>query len=275
MTYHISLFSAFNDFCVFQCFKKLNRGTYPMRLTFIGTSSGLTVIDRSHACIYLEIGDKKLLLDCGEGTTRSLLKLGFDPSDIDLIIISHTHPDHCAGIPTLMQYMHLIGRKSPLSISIPQGISPAFETYFRQLYLLNEKLTFDYELNEYAQGVIYMHNDVSLEAIPNLHLFNLFTLSRQYGISIASYSLIIRESSKTVYYSADLQSAADLNPPEKADLMIVESTHIKIEDALAIASAKNIKRIIFTHIGPEIDTDTLDINTIPAEYAHDGMSIII
>ena len=246
-----------------------------MKLTFIGTSSGLSVIDRSHASLLVEAGNRQILLDCGEGTTRSLLKLGFDPGLIEEIIISHTHPDHCAGIPTLMQYMHLIGRKSPLSIRLPQGISPAFETYFRQLYLLNEKLTFDYELNEYAQGVIYMHNDVSLEAIPNLHLSHLFTLSRQYGISIASFSLIIRESGKTTYYSADLQSAADLNPPEKADLMIVESTHIKIEDAFATAFAKNIKRIIFTHIGPDIDTDTLDINTIPAEYAHDGMSIII
>lgn len=53
--------------------------------------------------LYLEIGDRKVLVDPGAGATMgpnggnifaSLAAIGVAPSDIDVIVVSHTHPDH-------------------------------------------------------------------------------------------------------------------------------------------------------------------------------------
>src|SRR5438067_758501 len=57
----------------------------------------------------LEIGGKRLLLDCGmfqghrkdaDEKNRSFL---FKPSEVDAMILSHAHLDHCGSIPRLVK----------------------------------------------------------------------------------------------------------------------------------------------------------------------------
>lgn len=244
-----------------------------MILTFIGTASGLSVLDRSHASILLQNGEQNLLLDCGEGTVRSLLSLELDPRKIGSIFISHTHPDHCAGIPIFMQYCHLTGREGDLELFLPQGTGESFKKYFRQLYLLNEKLTFDYTLCEYSAGKLVEDEKFFLEAIPNRHLSALRDYADTFGISIASCSFVVREGASVVYYSADLMDTGDLDPPDQTDVMIVESTHITVENALKIARKKGIPKIVFTHIPPELEICDEVRGGVEIRFASEGMKI--
>jgi glyoxylase-like metal-dependent hydrolase (beta-lactamase superfamily II) len=57
--------------------------------------------------LLLRIGDRRVLLEAGAGTTMgpnggrlfaNLQALGLGPEDIDLIVISHTHPDHVGNL---------------------------------------------------------------------------------------------------------------------------------------------------------------------------------
>ena len=246
-----------------------------MKITFIGTASGLSVTDRAHASLLIETGAHYFLIDCGEGAVRSLLMQNIDPNDISAIVISHTHPDHCAGIPTLMQYMHLTEREKPLNIYLPKGVSSAFRKYFDQLYLLNEKLTFDYRMNDYTEGLFWRGDNLSIEAVPNLHLEHYSEYVERYRISAASFSFVFVEGAQSIYYSADLKGMVDLKPPSRADLMIVECTHIGVEEALKLAADKGIKRVIFTHIPPEMDTTNRSFEGITGEFAYDGMGVIV
>ena len=247
-----------------------------MKVTFIGTSSGLSVLNRSHASIHFDDYRTSFLLDCGEGTTNSLLKNGIDTGKIGKIIISHCHPDHCAGIPILMQYLHLIKRENRLDLYLPLGTSEAFRRYFEQVYLINEKLTFDYSLWEYGENAQITVGKVVIKPIPNRHLEGPDSLASIMRISINSYSLSVGQDGKSVYYSADLKDIEDLNPPAGTSIMIVESTHLSVSDAVKKADEMKVERLIMTHISPEMELKKDELTArFKCEFAFDGMTFTI
>ena len=75
-----------------------------MKISFHGAARCVT---GSKHLIELDNG-KKLLLDCGmfQGHPREADQLnrdwGFEPSEIDYLILSHAHIDHCGLIPKLV-----------------------------------------------------------------------------------------------------------------------------------------------------------------------------
>lgn len=66
---------------------------------------------------------RKLLIDCGEGTQLSLKILGWKIKNIDIILFTHFHADHIAGLPGLLLTMANSGRTEPVSIMGPAGLS--------------------------------------------------------------------------------------------------------------------------------------------------------
>lgn len=43
------------------------------------------------------------LVDCGEGTSRQILRSHINPASISGIYISHLHGDHCFGLPGMIE----------------------------------------------------------------------------------------------------------------------------------------------------------------------------
>ena len=74
-----------------------------MKITFHGAAR--TVTGSKHL-VTLKNG-KKILLDCGmyqgmgKETVPLNLDFGFDPNEVDLMILSHAHIDHSGLIPRL------------------------------------------------------------------------------------------------------------------------------------------------------------------------------
>ncbi len=95
-----------------------------LRITFLGTVSGIPTKDRNHSAIIFEhYTDVKstLLFDCGEGTQKQLMINGINFMDIDNIFISHWHADHFAGLIPLIQTMNMEKRKKELNIYGPEA----------------------------------------------------------------------------------------------------------------------------------------------------------
>jgi metallo-beta-lactamase family protein len=75
-----------------------------MQLTSYGAA--LEVTGSQHL---LEVNDKKILLDCGlfQGRRQEAYDknswFGFDPTEIDAVILSHAHLDHSGNLPTLVK----------------------------------------------------------------------------------------------------------------------------------------------------------------------------
>lgn len=76
-------------------------------LTFLGTSASVPSAERNHPAILLEAAGQRMLIDCGEGTQRQLLRSGAGFRRLDRILLTHGHLDHVLGIPGLFSTLGL------------------------------------------------------------------------------------------------------------------------------------------------------------------------
>lgn len=76
-------------------------------LTFLGTSASVPSGERNHPALLLEVAGQRMLIDCGEGTQRQLLRSGAGFRRLDRILLTHGHLDHVLGIPGLFSTLGL------------------------------------------------------------------------------------------------------------------------------------------------------------------------
>ncbi len=76
-------------------------------LTFLGTSASVPSAERNHPALLVEPAGKRVLIDCGEGTQRQLLRSGAGFRRLDRILLTHAHLDHVLGIPGLFSTLGL------------------------------------------------------------------------------------------------------------------------------------------------------------------------
>ena len=74
-----------------------------MSVTWLGTSSGSPSMRRNVSSIALCHGQCTYLVDCGEGSSRQVLRSHINPASISGIYISHLHGDHCFGLPGMIE----------------------------------------------------------------------------------------------------------------------------------------------------------------------------
>ena len=67
---------------------------------------------RTRSSILIESGGERLLVDCGPDLREQLLAA--DVVDIDQVIVTHDHADHCHGIDDLRQVAQHLARQVPL-----------------------------------------------------------------------------------------------------------------------------------------------------------------
>jgi ribonuclease Z len=76
-------------------------------LTFLGTSASVPSAERNHPGLLIEAGSDRILLDCGEGTQRQLLRSAAGFRRLDRLLLTHSHFDHVLGIPGLLSTLRL------------------------------------------------------------------------------------------------------------------------------------------------------------------------
>ena len=90
-----------------------------MKLTILGSGTYVPTKDRGPAGYWLEAGPLNVLIDAGSGTLQRMVRAGKDYMDIDVIIVSHLHPDHVSDLAALFHIMYgcrFRSRKKPLVI---------------------------------------------------------------------------------------------------------------------------------------------------------------
>ncbi len=105
-----------------------------MKLTFLGTGSGVPAKHRNVSSLALHLDDKEgsvWLFDCGEATQHQILHTSLKPRKITKIFITHLHGDHIFGLPGLLSSRSFQGGEAPLTVYGPKGIGDFIETSLR------------------------------------------------------------------------------------------------------------------------------------------------
>jgi ribonuclease Z len=113
--------------------------------TALGTSAAIPTKNRSCSAYYLQIDGDRVLIDCGEGTQRQLVKYVQNGFRLTKIFISHAHADHILGLPGLLFSMNLNGRNKQLGIFAPAKV---IDWVKAQINFFDIELNFDIEFTE-------------------------------------------------------------------------------------------------------------------------------
>jgi len=160
-----------------------------MRLTFLGTSSGIPTRDRSLSGTALRFDDGRVwVVDCGEGTQHGLLHTDLRLSRIDRVLITHLHGDHCWGLPGLLATMGMHGRRGAVAMAGPRGLRAWLET---TLATASVVLPFALEIRELdGPGLVAAEADRRVEAHALVH-------------RVPSYAYLVREAPRRGHLDAE------------------------------------------------------------------------
>jgi ribonuclease Z len=117
-------------------------------LVFLGTSGSVPTARRGLTGTLVRRGGERILLDCGEGTQRQLLRSSVGLVELPEVFLTHYHADHYLGLPGMLKTFSLRGREAPLTVYGPPGLVDLFGALQR----IFGKLTYRLDLVELRPG---------------------------------------------------------------------------------------------------------------------------
>ena len=258
-----------------------------MKLTCLGTASGIATKTRFHNMVLLESCGHGLLLDGGEPLSTLLIRHGTDLNEIDGMVITHLHSDHAGALPQLIQTMQISRRDKVFQVLMPSEGTHLYKDFLNMLYLFDSVLPFHLKIEGIQCGAEQEIGVFSIESISNAHLKRLSELAAEEGLlnQGQSYSIAIHCEGKRIVYSGDIKSVMELRPllREETDLLILEMAHFMPDDFLRLLEDVCPRMTVFTHFHPDLDIEPekklhdLFHGSLPSKiiFANDGMELEI
>ena len=201
------------------------------RVVFLGTSRCLPTQYRDNTSILFETDGDAVLIDCSGKPYQSLLKCGVKLENLNTVIISHYHVDHCYGFPSLMSSFHLSGRKANLTVlGLPEVIEklkdlleifgyPESWAKVQELYPIEFTEISGDSMNKIYDGPgLSVYSSVNGHVVPNLAL-----------------KIVYKRIGRTVVYSSDTSAPhkAVIDLAMSADYLIHETNFLSADGANA------------------------------------------
>jgi ribonuclease Z len=183
-----------------------------VKITFIGTSSGKTSLNRFHSSLLFSSDKYNLLVDAGDGISRALMSNEINFETINGILFTHLHPDHFSGLPELIVQLKMMNRNEPLDIFIHESLKVAVEESLLRSYILPDKMGFQIHYRTFKDDERFdVTEKFSFIARKNSHLCNLEKFIDRYpSLSLYSASFVFEVGNKKIFYTSDIGSEEDL-----------------------------------------------------------------
>jgi ribonuclease BN (tRNA processing enzyme) len=242
-----------------------------MQLRFIGCGDALGSGGRANTCFHV-IGDNvNFLIDCGASSLPALKRLDVVRDSIDLVLITHFHGDHFAGLPFFLLDAQFTRRTRPLVIAGPQGIETRLAQVMEAMFEHSSKTKQRFDLSVVALNPEESRGfgAVKVTPYPVVH--------GESGGPFLAYR--IEAEGRTIAYSADTEWTETLIPAaHDADLFIVEAyyydrivkNHLSLKTLEAHLSEINARRLILTHMSDDM---LGRIGSLPYSTASDGLVV--
>ena len=113
----------------------------------LGTGGMMPLPYRWLTSLLVRYNGTSILLDCGEGTQIAMKKKGWSPNPIRVILITHFHADHIAGLPGMLLSMGNSDRREPVLIVGPRGLAHIVDS----LRVIAPELPFEIQYRELTE----------------------------------------------------------------------------------------------------------------------------
>jgi ribonuclease Z len=135
----------------------------------LGSNSAAPAHRRNQTSQLLNVEGRLHLIDCGEGTQLQLKRFHIRAQRIKNIFISHLHGDHYLGLMGLLSTMHLLGRKKPLNLYGPKGLSEIITMQLKYSEtVLNYHVDF-HEVDTTKHALVHEDDFLKVYSIPLNH----------------------------------------------------------------------------------------------------------
>jgi ribonuclease BN (tRNA processing enzyme) len=242
-----------------------------MQVRFVGCGDAFGSGGRQNTCFHVTGDAVNFLIDCGATSLPALKRLGIARNDVDLILITHFHGDHFAGLPFFLLDAQFSRRTRPLVIAGPEGIETRLAQVMEALFEHSSTTQQKFELT-----VV----EVKPEETRDFGAVRVMPFSVVHGASGGPFlGLRIEAEGRVIAYSADTEWTETLVPLGRdADLFIAEAytydkmvkNHLSLATLEAHLAEIGPKRLILTHMSDDM-LGRLD--KISRTAAHDGMTV--
>jgi ribonuclease BN (tRNA processing enzyme) len=189
-----------------------------------------------------------------------------DPADIDALIISHMHVDHCADIFPLYHYLRFgASARPPLTLIVPEGAVDRLAAFV-----------------DFGGGS-HLH-DVFDPVTPTGEPMDIGSMTFRFGPAdhpVPTLQIRAEAEGRSLAYSADTGTGSDLiSLARGANTLLAEASfqgpdkpaphHLTAAEAGEIARRAEVERLILTHLMPTLDAQQ-SIAEAAAEFHGDVM----
>jgi ribonuclease BN (tRNA processing enzyme) len=242
-----------------------------MQLRFVGCGDAFGSGGRFNTCFHVTGERANFLIDCGASSLVALKRYDIAREVIDVILITHFHGDHFAGLPFLLLDAQFTRRARPLVIAGPEGIeqrlTQAMEALFEHSSKTKQK--FDLSIVTLKPEETKDFETLKVTPFPVVH--------GESGGPFLAYR--IETEGRTITYSADTEWTETLVPAARdADLFICEAytydsivkNHLSLKTLEEHLPRIAPKQLILTHMSDDM---LARLGSLPYTTASDGMSI--
>lgn len=278
------------------------------RLVILGSKGGPAIRPGgpSPTASLIEIGGRRIVVDCGLGVSRGLVEAGVELPSLDLIAITHLHSDHVLELGPLLHTAWTAGLKTPVRVLGPKGLTALWDGFVASLrYDIDLRIEDEgrpdirdlVEIEELGEGAWFEQNDVRIEALRVEHppVTDCFALKIRHGGRHIVFS------ADTAYFLPLAEFARDSDilvheamHPDGVDRLVARTgngdrlkahliaSHTMATDVGRIASAANIGHLLLNHLVPADDPAITEGDWIaqlrttwdgPLTIGRDGLSL--
>lgn len=222
-----------------------------MEILFLGTGSGDVELDRFHSSILIKDDGLEFLIDCGDGFTRAFISQNLSfTQNIDKLLITHFHPDHVAGLPSLLVQMKINKREKDLTIYCYKNQIDTLNKLLNTYYIFPNLFPFTINILPFDTGILHLSKNLKLEIVKNTHIKPKLGAIATDKLDFSSFSIKISSLSYNVIYTSDIGSSKDLKlfDSKNTKYFITEVTHISIQELCDVLSTIESNTIVLTHL---------------------------
>lgn len=217
-------------------------------LVVLGSANAIP--DENHENTYLALlGEtRQILIDCAGSPVVRLKQAGIDLGQLTDLFLTHFHPDHVAGVPSLLMSMWLLGRRQPLNI---YGLHHTLDRI--------EKLMGFYEWDEWPDFFPVVFHRLPAEKMTlalSCDQFQIFTSPVCHLIPAIGLRIEELQTGRVLAYSCDTEPCENVvDFAAEADILIHESTgpypgHSSAAQAGNIAARAKVESLFLIHYNP-------------------------